>query len=439
MNALTRPPAPSFALDEGIVVRDGARRSLGFVAAVATALVALLGWAAFAEIDTIVRAEGRIIPSARSQIIQHLEGGIIRSLAVAEGDAVERGQLLLTIDSTRAGATLAERKAKRAGLQARADRLVAVAEGSDEIRFGPDVDARSPIVRAEIDAFESWRLQVAQETRVLQQQLRQKQAEVAENRSREASLVAEGEVAKKQFAVVQAMHSRQAASRMELLDAQARLRRYQTQVEESRAAVPRLQAAIREINERIGDVIARAQANARSELAQVRTEIERVDQEILGETDRVARTEIRAPVDGKVNRVYINTLGGVVRPGDPVLELTPSDGEILIEAFVRPADRADLRDGVRANVRVSAFDSVRYGRLRGEVVEVSADTVPDERAQRFYRVRVAVAAAESTIPPEKLTPGITASADIVTGRRTVLDYFVSPLTRFGERALREPR
>ncbi|MEZ5730272.1 MAG: HlyD family type I secretion periplasmic adaptor subunit [Burkholderiaceae bacterium] len=429
----------ALSLDQGISFDARGRRSLGYILAIATMCGALAVWAALAQIDTIVRAEGRIIPSARSQVVQHLEGGIVRELSVREGDTVVKGELLLSIDPTRADATLAERKAKRTGLRAKAVRLLAVAEGRSELAFGADIDPASPVARAETEAFLSWRNQLAQQTRVLQEQVRQKQAEIAEYRSRAQSLGAELEVAKKQLGVVQTMFSRGSASRMDLLDAQARLRRYQTQVEEARAAVPRLTAAIGEVRERKRDLLARAQADARTELAQVRTELDRVDQEIRGESDRVARTDVRSPVDGTVNRIHVNTIGGVVRPGDPIVELTPSDGKILVEGFVRPADRADLREGIRANVRVSAFDSVRYGRLPGEVVEVSADTVPDAHGQRFYRVRIAVDPRDAAIPVEKLSPGITASADLVTGRRTVLDYLVSPLTRFGARALSEPR
>ena len=128
-----------------------------------------------------------------------------------------------------------------------------------------------------------------------------------------------------------------------------------------------------------------------------------------------------------------------MRPGDPIAELTPRDEKVVIEGRVRPADRADLREGIRANVRLSAFDDGRYGSLEGVVTEVSADTVPDEKGERFFRVKVAVAQSNGRIPLHQLSAGMTATADLVTGRRTVLDYLRSPLARFGARALSEPR
>lgn len=429
----------AFGLDEGIAHDDQARRSRWFVIGLLSLLLGLGGWAWVAPIDKVVRAEGRIIPSAKSQMIQHLEGGIIAELQVREGQTVRQGQLLVSIDPTRADATLSERKAKRQGLAARAARLQAEAEGQPSVRLPADLSPAASVVRAEIDAFNSRRERVGQEVRVLQEQIAQKRAELAEQENRQKSLGAEMEVARKQLAVVTGMMSRQSASQMELLDAQAKVKRYETQIQDSQSAVPKLRAAIAEIDERIRDASARFRAEARTELAQSRAELDRVDQEIRGESDRVARTEVRAPVAGVINRVYVNTVGGVIKPGDAIFELTPSDEKIVIEGRVRPADRADLHEGVRANVRLSAFESSRYGTLAGEVTEVSADTLPDERGERFYRVKVAVDAATSRIPLAQLSPGMTATADLVTGRRTVMDYLLSPLTKFASRALSEPR
>ena len=426
-------------LDQGIAVRREARRSRGYAIALTSGVLALAGWAGTAEVDKLVRAEGRIIPSLRTQVIQHLEGGIVAEVAVAEGRAVRQGQLLVSIDPTRADASLAERKAKRLALVARAARLTAEAEGQPRLVTGPELPADDSVVAAEMAAFASRRDKLLQEQRVLQEQIAQKRAELREQQTRQTSLGAEIRVARDQLSVVERMHSRQSASQMELYEAQARVQRYQTQIADAASSVPKLNAAISEIGERMRDATAKFRADARTELTQVRSDLDRVEQEIRGESDRVARTEIRAPVDGVINRVYTNTVGGVVKPGDTVIELTPSDGRVLIEARVRPADRADLRENLRAIVRLSAFDSARYGTLPGQLVEVSADTVPDEHGEQHYRVKVAVDPTGSPIPVDQMSAGMTATADVVTGRRTVLDYLSSPLTRFRQRAFTEPR
>ncbi len=426
-------------LQEHVAFDEQARRGRLLVVGVVATIGALVWWASVATVDKVVRAEGRIIPSARTQMVQHLEGGIVAELLVHEGDVVKQGQRLLAIDPTRADATLAERKAKRIGLQARAARLIAEAEGQSSMRADRAGGRDSPAAAAEFDAFVSRRARMDQEIRVLREQQAQKRAELAEQESRKKSLAAEMELARRQLGVVEQMQQRMAASQMEMLDAQSRVQRYATQIQEAESAMPKLRAAIAELDERVRDVSTRFRSEAQTELAQVRNEIERVDQEIRGESDRVARTEIRAPVDGIVNRIYVNTVGGVVRPGDPIAELTPRDEKVVIEGRVRPADRADLREGIRANVRLSAFDDGRYGSLEGVVTEVSADTVPDEKGERYFRVKVAVAQSNGRIPLHQLSAGMTATADLVTGRRTVLDYLRSPLARFGARALSEPR
>lgn len=429
----------TLGLDEGVALDDQARRSRLYVLGVAASLAALVAWTAVAALDTVVHADGRVIPSARAQVIQHLEGGIIAEISVQEGALVKQGQMLLSIDPTRADATLSERKAKRMGLMARAARLQAEADGLASVKLPPNLSASEPVVRAEVAAFGSRRERLVQETRVMQEQIAQKRAELAEQQSRQHSLTAEMEVSRKQLGVVQAMMQRQSASQMEMLDAQAKVLRYETQIQDSAAAVPKLKAAIAEIDERIRDASARFRADARTELALARSELDRVEQEVRGESDRVARTEVRSPVSGVVNRVYFNTVGGVVKPGDSIIELTPSDEAVLVEARVRPADRADLKDGVPARVRLSAFPTSRYGTLPGKVVEISADTVPDERNERYYRVKVAVDPGGQAIPIGQITPGLTATVDLVTGQRTVLDYLLGPLKTFSSRALSEPR
>jgi adhesin transport system membrane fusion protein len=422
-------------LSEQATFDEQARFARWRMVALLVLLIALVVWAAVAEVDQVVRADGRIIPSARSQLIQHLEGGIVAELKVREGDVVQAGQLLVAIDPTRADATLAERKAKRQGLEARAARLLAEASGSAEMNVQAISGADAAVLQAESEAFMSRRDRLNQEVRVLREQQAQRRAELAEQETRQRSLDAEMELARRQLEVVQAMVARRAASQMEVLEAQVRVQRYATQIQDARSAMPKLRAAIAELEERIRDATMRFRAEARTELAQVRSDIERVEQEVRGESDRVARTDIRAPIAGVINRLYINTQGGVVRPGDPVAELTPNDEQVLIEAHVRPADRARLRHGIPAKVRMSAFQGARYGTLEGVVSEVSADTVPDEKGERYFRVRVTVKAGNGRIPFDQLSPGMTATADLVTGRRTVLDYLWSPVTRFRSGAL----
>ncbi len=291
-----------------------------------------------------------------------------------------------------------------------------------------------------------------QETSVLRQQAEQRRAELGEVLSRQKSLTAEYDLAQRQYLLVHQMFAKNAASQLEDLAAQAKVQDVQARLSAANATAPRLNAAIGEANAKVAESTSKFRADARSDLTTAETELARLSEELKSRSDRVSRSEVRAPMDGVVNRIFVNTVGGVVKPGDPILEMTPTTDKVVVEARVRPTDRAELAIGMPARVKVTAYDSGIYGSMQGVVTEVSADTVPDEKGERFernYRVKIEVersaanshnnASTRATMAGLPLLPGMTATADIVVGRRTVWQYLMSPLNRFAQSALREPR
>ena len=396
-------------------------------------------WMALAQVDRVVHAEGRVVPAGKAQVVQHLEGGIVSSMAVHEGSLVKKGDLLVVIGDTRADSQLGERKVKIAGLQARVVRLKAEAEGADRLIFQHGSAHDGATQQAELALFMARRQKLAQETEVFKEQIRQKTSEISESESRRKSLGAELEVAHHQLSIITGLSAKNAASKLELLEAQGRVQRLLTQIGDAESAVPRLRAAIHEAEAKRGEALARFRSEARADLSTAQTELDSATEGLRAESDRVARTDIRSPVNGIVNRVYINTIGGIVKAGEPIMELTPTDDRVVIEAQVRPDDRAALRAGLPANIKVGAYDYGIYGTLRGRLTEVSADTLSDERSNRYYRVELEV----DTIPPayqdNPIIPGMPITADIITGRRTVLQYILSPLHRFSYGAFNEPR
>jgi adhesin transport system membrane fusion protein len=217
------------------------------------------------------------------------------------------------------------------------------------------------------------------------------------------------------------------------------VQRLLTQIGDTESALPRLRSAIHEAEAKREEALARFRSEARGDLSTTQMDIDKTGEGLRAESDRVTRTDIRAPVNGIVNRIYINTIGGVVKAGEPIMELTPTDERVVIEAQVRPNDRAELRSGLPANIKVGAYDFGIYGVLRGRLTEVSADTLNDERGNRYYRVELAVDDIPSSYRDNPIMPGMPVTADIVTGRRTVLQYVLSPLNRFSYDAFREPR
>lgn len=431
-------------LDQGLERYREMPRPRVLVFVITGVTLALCLWAFFAPIDMVVRGEnGRIVSSEHNQVIQHLEGGIVAAIATREGAVVKRNQILITIADVRANADLGEGRVKILGLRARVARLRAESEGAPSLQLPPDLPATEAAVVSEVSTFNARQAKLNQEIAVLRQQAEQRRGELGEILSRQKSLAAEYELAQRQYQLVHGMFVRSAASQIEDLAAQAKVQDVTSRLAAANATAPRLNAAIGEANAKIGEATTRFRSDARTDLTAAETELAQQSEEIKSRSDRVLRSEVRAPMDGVVNRIFINTVGGVVKPGDPILEMTPTTEEVMIEARVRPTDRAELTTGLPTRVKVTAYDSGVYGSMRGVVTEISADTVPDERGERFernYRVKIEVKKdAREGLTGLPLLPGMTATADIVVGRRTVWQYLWSPLRRFSQSALREPR
>jgi adhesin transport system membrane fusion protein len=399
-------------------------------------LLLLLVWAALAPVDKVVRAEGRIIPSTRAQLVQHLEGGIVRDIRVREGESVKAGDVLLSLSSSQVNTDVQQGRNRVDVLKAQQARLKAEAVGAAAPEFSADIpDAQKNLERA---AFRERNEKIRAEQSALRQQITQRQSELEEAQNRVKNLATEVDVARKQLGVMEGLYRKGAASQLEWLDAQGRLQRLNTTQGDVSNSVPRLQAAISEHASRLNESSSRFRAEARAELAQISAEIDRFELNITNDSDRLARNEVRSPLTGFVNKLNFNTLGGVVRPGEVVLEITPSEGPLAVEARVRPDDRANLRPGLPTRVLIGAYDYAIFGALEGRVQEVSADTLADEKGQRYYRVVIQTGQARGALAKQVILPGMTARADIVAGQRSVLSYVLSPLNRFAQQALREP-
>jgi adhesin transport system membrane fusion protein len=396
-------------------------------------------WAALASVDRVVRVEGRIIPAGRSQSIQHLEGGIVAAILVQEGAVVRKGGVLIVIDDTTAQTNLSETKAKLDGMRVKAVRLEAESHMAASMKVPDDLRSNRDLVESEMRLFTARRQKFEQETRIFDEQIRQRTAEMNEVQSRRVRLQGELETARERNKLITGMAARNAASQLEVLDARSREQRLMTELSDAEGSLPKIAGSIAEAQARIQEAGARYRADAQGDLSTTLIEIDRLGSIVTGQADRFTRTEVRAPVDGIVNRILSNTVGGVVKPGDTIIEITPIATEVLVEAHARPSDRGDLRVGLPANVRISAFDIGELGPLRGHVIEVSADTVQDSRGDPYYRVAIQVDDVPQSYTGKQIVPGMTITGDIVTGQRTILQYITSPFTRFLFNAFRDPR
>ena len=406
-----------------------------YVVLLASVFVAFLAWTMLAKIDKIVRAQGRIVTASRSQVIQHLEGGIVNEILIKEGQKVQAGQILMKLSDIGANSNFLQVRSRLQALRASQSRLRAESQGSSTLVFDQDIDIT--LRNLEKNAFDERQNRIKSEQSALQQQLLQRQSELKEAQSRALNMSSEFNLAKQQSQLIENLYKKGAASKMEYLDAQGKTERLNTQYKDVINTIPRLTSAQEEINARLNESMSKFRSDARTELNQVSAEINRINAGIKADSDRVSRTDVRAPIAGIINRLMFNTIGGVVKPGESVLEITPTEGPLAVEARVKPDDRASLRTGLRTRVQIGAYDYTVYGALEGEVSEVSADTLQDENGQRYYRLLIQTLPAKGPLAEEVLLPGMTASADVIVGQRSIFSYFISPLLRFTTRALRE--
>lgn len=400
--------------------------------------MSLLLWANFSEVDVIVRAEGQIIPAGKSQIVQHLEGGIVQRILVREGEVVTAGQPLMELSDVQTRSSLEQEQSQLDALRGRETRLFAEVNGDDTIAFSKVLNNQN-VIRVETAAWRARRTQLNEEIEVLKAQGLQKKNELAEIKSKQKNLLEELVLAQKKHHVIEGLSKNNAASELEVLDSQMRIQQLKSEIAAATNTAPRLQAARMEAESRVKEAVARFRAEASAALTQVREELANISLGIDSSVDRLERNVVRSPVAGLVNQLNITTIGAVVRPSEILLEITPSDQRIVIEARSNPNDRAHLRRGLPARVRVGAYDYATYGTFEGQVTEVSSDTLSDEQGNRYYRVNVEVDVsdiAKRARQPGVLMPGMVASADIAVGKRTILSYVLSPLLKFRDGAFR---
>ncbi|MGI9437024.1 MAG: HlyD family type I secretion periplasmic adaptor subunit [Geminicoccaceae bacterium] len=401
--------------------------------------VLFLAWASWATLDEVTRGEGRVIPSSQVQVIQNLEGGIVAELHAHEGKIVEAGDILLRIDNVRAASELRGGRQRYLALLGSVARLQAEIEERG-IEFPNEVMMEARRVAIDETALFNARQDALQsELKILRNQARQRDQEVAELEYKKKQLERSAKLAAEELAITEPLAKRRIVSKVDLLRLKRQVNDLQGELEGAGLALPRLQLAQSEAHRRIEERFLAARAEAQRELNTVQTEAEALGELVAADTDRVNRTEVRSPVRGTVKRLLINTVGGVIKPGQDLVEIVPLEDTLLVEARIRPADIAFLRPDQRAVVKVTAYDYAIYGGLDAEVENISADTITDDRGESFFRVRVRTReiGLQMTGEPLPIIPGMTTEVDILTGQKTVLDYLLKPILRVRDQAMRE--
>ena len=417
--------------------------------------VLFIVWAGFATLDEVTHAEEQVVPSSRTQIIQNLEGGILSSVEVHEGQVVEKNDVLARINNEMAESNLRDMLYKAMENLIAIRRLRASVSGKkltwpEDMRSWLErgigyrltedqLEQGRNLIEVQQEAFTVQERQRSSELEVLKAQFEQRRQEIKEQLAHKEQLTKSLSLIRQQLNMAASLLEKRSYSRAQYLELQERSVQTQGEISTLEVSIPRAEAAANEAEHRIALRRAELDSSLMEEINKRSLELASLRESLSAGSDRVTRTELRSPVRGTVKKIYINTLGGVVKPGEPIMEIVPLDDTLLIEAKVRPADVAFLHPGQKAMVKVSAYDFSIYGGLDGVLEQISADTIEDRRGDFYYQVKVRTTKTSILYRGEELPimPGMMTTVDITTGKKTVLDYILKPILKAKQNALRE--
>ena len=435
----TSPPPPAvpqarFPRRIDRIARDAHGR---FIRVLGLAVVLALGWSAVTDIDKVTRGSGRIVPQQRKQEVQHLEGGIVAEILVKEGDWVDLGQPLMRIENTFFKSELAQASIELAARRLRLLRLDAEARGAKDLAVPADIASELPqAFENELSLFRRRRSNLDEQLSILTQQARQKEIELSELRSRQPSVLREREISEQRLQSMRKLNAAGAASSNDALDAERVWQQAVSRQSDLAHDIPRAEASLAEIGQRKLEAVSRFQADAEKERTQTATEVEKLAQSVSAMQDRIRRSDVQAPLAGVINKLNVTTVGGVVKPGESLAEIVPTDVSIGVEMKLSPTDRADVWPGQKALVKVSAYEYSVYGGLPAKVSDISPDALQDERGNPYFRVRLE-ADGTSFGTEHPVMPGMQADVDVIGERQSVLGALLKPLRRIRDNALRQ--
>lgn len=396
------------------------------------AVVMFFIWANFAQIDEIARGDGEIIPSGENQLVQNLEGGIVKEILVKEGQKVKQGQVVVKIENRKSATTLESNSIKINALEAKALRLRAE---SKLARFVIPKKLRKSIPSSylsnEKSLYKTNMRKLRSSMNSLKEQLEQRKQELQAAREKVKSLKNTYEIISQEVEMTAPMVEKGIRPKIDFLKLQREANDIYENYNSIKLSIPRLKSSIKEAKSKIKGEALRFKSEAKKQLNEALSELNTLKANGDAFEDQVHRTAVTAPMDGIVQTLFVHTLGGVIKPGADILEIVPSDQALLVEVKIKPADIAFIYFGQKAIVKFSAYDFAIYGGLDGEVVMISADTIKDKKDNTFYTVRIKTTKnyLSRDGKPLKIIPGMTVSVDILTGKKSVLDYILKPILK----------
>lgn len=412
-----------------------------FTFALCAAIVLGFGvWAAVSPLDIVSTAQGVVIPSSQVKTIQHLEGGIIRAIKVHEGSRVKAGQTLIVMEPTTSTADVGELKIRLTNLTADIARLEALVKDEPKPAFPNGFpEAHPDLVRQAVSRFETRRQRRESELTSQREAIVQRQKEMKDIRGQIATGQQSLKLVREQIGISEALLKDNLTNRFLHLDLLKEAKRIEGKLESDHAALERSEAAINEAVSNLAKIRAGYDEENQKNLDEARLSYGEFGQRIAKFEDSLKRTVVTSPVDGVVKTLHVVTVGGVVRPGDPLVDIVPGDDRLVVEAKLPTGDIGYVAAGQPAMIRLASSDAIRFSGLKGTVVNVSPDTIVTQDGQPFYKVRIVTDGDGFRRGHLQYTlfPGMQVVASIETGSRTVFEYLTDPLRQSLSAAMQE--
>lgn len=407
--------------------------------AVASLVASFFIWAGTCEIEQLTRGGGQVVPTREIQHVQSLEGGILQELLVGEGDIVEKGQILLRISDVAFASEERGVEARFLSLQAKKARLQAEAKG-EGYEVPGEVQEKTPdIGKNELNLYNSRQQELKNALANLDSKIETAQADLSEITVKIKRMKESSALLREELVITQEMVRKKAVPKLEEIRLKRDLNDLDGQIKEAGERKGGLEAELDAAKRSKNDQLDKFRSQALGDLNDVETEIAQLEENLTAISDRVFRTEIRSPVYGVVNKIAIKTMGGVVESAMKLVEIVPLEDELKIMARVPPNEIAFIHPGQDVNVKITAYDSQRYGSLSGRLVRIGANSITDRDGNVFFEVEVSTAKNHlgTEARPLPITPGMVAEIEVITGKRTILEYLAKPILKAKSRALTE--
>lgn len=390
-----------------------------------------IAWAYYAEIDEIARGNGKVVPSGQNQIIQNLEGGIVSEILVEEGQSVVKDQVLLRISNEKGIFTAMSSELKALYLKAQIKRLQAELKREDFVYEKGEDEKFNELLENEKALFDTNKRQLESKILILKDQIKQKQSELQDARQTGQHAKFSLDAINKEVEMTKPMVERGIRSQVDFLKLQREQSDARQKVTSSSLAANKINLEISELNKKINETNEAYDSQIREKLNEAVTQLKDTEASSIAATDQVERTVVKAPVNGLVQKMYVNTIGGSIKPAQELLEIVPTDSKLIVEVKVLPKDIGFIYLDQKAIVKFSAFDFSIFGGLDGKVIGISPDSITEKDDKTFYIVRIET--EKNYIGEEEkqkhIIPGMVADVDILTGKKTVLNYILKPILK----------